>query len=284
MDPQNFAEILALTPLGDDIFEGRNPANGWKRVFGGQVLGHALAAASATVEGRECHSLHAYFLLGGDPAEPILYEVERLRDGGSFSTRRVQAKQHGKVIYSTIASFQAPETGFEHTTPMPDVPMPEDLPDEEALASKLPPAMRRLIDRSWPVEMRPVNLERYIHQDRPFKTNGIWIRARHPLPADASPVLHRCALAFASDYSLLEAGLMGHGYLIMDKRLQAASLDHALWFHRPFRVDEWLLFWQDSPTAQGGRALTRGSFFNMNGDLVASVAQEGLVRVRAAAA
>ena len=272
--------ILNLTSVGEDKFVGSSPANGWKRVFGGQVVAQALAAASHTVEGRDPHSLHAYFILGGDPAAPITYDVDRIRDGGSFTTRRVQARQHGSVIYSMIASFQKHEEGFEHAIPMPPTPMPEALPDEKMLAAQLPPPQRRYIDLTWPIEMRPVDIGRYLHPERPAPSHRIWCRARHPLPADLPSPMHQCVLAFASDYSLLESGLIGHGMLINDKRLQAASLDHALWFHRPFRADEWLLFVQDSPSAQGGRALCRGSFFTRDGVLVASVAQEGLLRER----
>ncbi len=272
--------ILNLTPLGEDKFEGTSPANGWKRVFGGQVVAQALVAATRTVEGRDPHSLHAYFILGGDPALPITYEVDRIRDGGSFSTRRVQAVQHGAVIYSMIASFQKQEAGFEHAIAMPKSPMPEDLSDEKTLAAQLPPQQRRYIDLTWPIEMRPVDIERYLHPERPAASHRIWCRARESLPYDLPTAMHQCVLAFASDYSLLESGLIGHGMLINDKRVQAASLDHALWFHRPFRGDEWLLFVQESPSAQGGRALCRGSFFNRDGVLVASVAQEGLLRER----
>jgi len=276
--------ILNLTSVGQDKFVGTSPANGWKRVFGGQVVAQALVAANRTVEGRDPHSLHAYFILGGDPAAPISYEVDRIRDGGSFSTRRVQAVQHGAVIYSMIASFQKHEIGFEHTITMPDSPMPEDLPDQTTLAAQMPPQQRKYIDLTWPIEMRPVDIGRYLHPERPAPLHRIWCRTRQPLPADTPAAMHQCVLAFTSDYSLLESGLIGHGLLINDQRLQAASLDHALWFHRPFRGDEWLLFVQDSPSAQGGRALCRGSFFNRQGVLVASVAQEGLLRERIIAA
>ena len=272
--------ILNLTPLGEDKFAGTSPANGWKRVFGGQVVAQALVAATRTVEGRDPHSLHAYFILGADPALPIIYEVDRIRDGGSFSTRRVQARQNGAVIYSMIASFQKHEVGFEHAIAMPDTPMPEDLPDDKTIAGLLPAPQRRYVDLTWPTELRPVDLDRYLHPERPASSHRIWCRSRQPLPADLPAALHQCVLAFASDYSLLESGLIGHGMLINDKRVQAASLDHALWFHRPFRGDEWLLFVQESPSAQGGRALCRGSFFNRDGVLVASVAQEGLLRER----
>ena len=279
--PDGLVSILDVSASGNDRFTGRSPANGWKRVFGGQVVGQALAAAVHTVEGRDPHSLHAYFILGGDPAVPIEYEVDRIRDGGSFTTRRVQAHQNGAVIFSMIASFQKREAGFEHTLTMPDVTPPEQLPDEAALALQLPIALRGFVETDWPVEMRVVDLDRYLSPGAPKPEHRIWMRARNRVPADWPLAMHQCALAFASDYSLLESGLIGHGLLLGDPRVQAASLDHAVWFHRPFRADEWLLYVQDSPSAQGARAFCRGSIFTRDGRLVASVAQEGLLRVRA---
>jgi len=272
--------ILDVRPLGEDKFQGLSPANGWARVFGGQVVGQALAAAIRTVEGRDPHSLHAYFILGGDPSVPIDYEVDRIRDGGSFTTRRVQARQRGAVIFSMIASFHRGEDGFEHAVTMPPSPPPEDLPNEATLRGKLPIALRGYVDLTWPVEMRIVDLDRYLDPSAPRPEHRIWMRARTPLPASLPLATHQCALAFASDYSLLETGLIGHGILLGDKRLQAASLDHAVWFHRPFRADEWLLYVQDSPSAQGARAFCRGNIFARDGRLVASVAQEGLLRMR----
>jgi acyl-CoA thioesterase-2 len=272
--------ILALTEQKPDLYLATSPQNGWKRVFGGQVIAQALAAAARTVEGRDPHSLHAYFILGGDPGQPIAYDVDRIRDGGSFTTRRVQARQNGTVIYSMIASFHKAEPGFEHAIAMPKVVMPEQLPDEAVVKAAAPKEFRKFIDLTWPIEMRPVDLERYLKPAEPRSQHCIWLRARKPLPVDLPFALHQCILAFASDYSLLEAGLMGHGMLLADPRIQGASLDHAIWFHRPFRADEWLLFVQDSPSAQGARALCRGSLFTREGVLVATVAQEGLLRQR----
>ena len=272
--------LLDVTRLAEDKFEATSPANGWKRVFGGQVVGQALAAAVRTVEGRDPHSLHGYFILGGDPSVPITYDVDRIRDGGSFSTRRVQARQHGSVIFSMIASFHKHEAGFEHTLVMPKVKPPEELLDEAALRAKLPMTLRGFVDLTWPIEMRVVDLDRYLDLNAPKAEHRIWMRARHPLPADLPMAMHQCVLAFASDYSLLETGLIGHGILLADQRIMAASLDHAIWFHRPFRADEWLLYVQDSPSAQDARALCRGSVFTREGLLVASVAQEGLLRRR----
>ena len=272
--------VLNVRAVGQDKFEATSPTNGWKRVFGGQVVGQALAAAVNTVEGRNPHSLHAYFILGGDPSIPIAYEVDRIRDGGSFTTRRVQAKQRGEVIFSMIASFHKQEAGFEHSLQMPNVAPPEQLPDEAALKAKLPIMLRGYVDLTWPIEMRVVDLERYLSPEQPRTEHRIWMRARRPLPSDLSLAMHQCALAFASDYSLLETGLIGHGMLLGDPRIMAASLDHAVWFHRPFRADEWLLYVQDSPSAQDARAFCRGSVFSRDGALVASVAQEGLLRLR----
>ena len=231
--------ILDVIPLEQDKFQGTSPANGWKRVFGGQVVAQALAAAVRTVDGRDPHSLHGYFILGGDPLVPIAYEVDRIRDGGSFTTRRVQAFQHGKAIFSMIASFHKPEPGFEHAITMPKVAMPEDLPDEATLRAKLPIALRGYVDLTWPIEMRVVDLDRYLHPAVAKAEHRIWMRARNPLPAGLPFTMHQCVLAFASDYSLLETGLIGHGILLGDPRIMAASLDHAIWFHRPFKSDEW---------------------------------------------
>ena len=272
--------LLDVAPQGQDRFQATSPANGWKRVFGGQVVGQALAAAVRTVDGRDPHSLHGYFILGGDPSTPIDYEVDRIRDGGSFSTRRVQARQRGEVIFSMIASFHKHEPGFEHTIPMPQVTQPEQLPNEAALREKLPIGLRGFVDLTWPVEMRIVDIERYLDPNTPRAAHRIWMRARDKLPADLPMAMHQCVLAFASDYSLLETGLIGHGMLIADPRVMAASLDHAIWFHRPFRADEWLLYVQDSPSAQDARAFCKGSIFTRDGVLVASVAQEGLLRLR----
>ena len=272
--------ILDVSAHGGDRFTGLSPTNGWQRVFGGQVVGQALAAAVRTVDGRDPHSLHAYFILGGDPSVPIEYEVDRIRDGGSFSTRRVQAYQRGAVIFSMIASFHKHEAGFEHAIVMPKVTPPEELSNEATLRAKLPIALRGYVDLTWPIEMRVVDLDRYLNPGTPKAEHRIWMRARNPLPADLPLAMHQCALAFASDYSLLETGLIGHGILLGDPRIQGASLDHAVWFHRPFRADEWLLYVQDSPSAQDARAFCRGSIFTRDGVLVASVAQEGLLRMR----
>ena len=278
--------ILDLEPLERNLFRGRSPNAGWQRVFGGQVIGQALLAACKTVEGRQPHSLHAYFMLPGDPAIPIIYEVERLRDGRSFSTRRVLAIQHGEAIFAMSASFQVAEPGLEHQMPMPDVPMPEELPDREemnrSVLPNMPDAVRAYYQRERPIEIRPVEFSRYASARKMEPKFNVWIRAMQALPDD--PAVHQSVLAYASDLMLLDSSLIAHGRTVFDKAIQGASLDHAMWFHRPFRADEWLLYAQDSPSTSGARGFARGLIFNRAGDLVASVAQEGLIRPRAVTA
>jgi len=232
-------------------------------VFGGQVLGQALVAALKTIDGRACHSLHAYFLRAGDPKTPILYEVERSRDGASFSARRVAAIQHGEQIFTMSASFQAEEDGLEHQTPMPDVPAPESLKSEHEwrieIASDLPEAMRAWFARPRPIEIRPVEpANRFAAGSHP-PYQIVWFRAVAPLPA--SEALHKCVLAYASDMTLLDTSLLPYGYNLFSSNLQLASLDHAMWFHRPFRADEWLLYVQDSPSASGDAVSTEARCF-----------------------
>ncbi|HRN88968.1 acyl-CoA thioesterase II [Hyphomicrobium sp.] len=275
--------LLDLEPLEVNLFRGVSPQVGRQRVFGGQVLGQALVAAVRTVdEPRTAHSLHAYFLLGGDPDIPILYEVERTRDGGSFSTRRVKAIQHGRVIFTMSVSFQRHEDGYEHALDMPDVPPPEALPSASELMGKLietlPDNMKSYWKRAQPVDLRPVDVSRYLAREPQPPQQSIWLKANGTLPDD--PSLHQCVLAYASDFTLLDTALIAHGKLLFDEDVQLASLDHALWLHRPFRADEWLLYVQDSPSASGARGFCRGSFFTRDGRLVASAAQEGLIRKR----
>ncbi|MEO8668312.1 MAG: acyl-CoA thioesterase II [Bauldia sp.] len=274
--------ILDLEPLEHNLFRGRSPQSGWQRVFGGQVIGQALVAAARTVEGRSAHSLHGYFMRPGDPKVPIIYEVDRIRDGKSFNTRRVVAIQHGEAIFTMAASFQIEEPGLSHQIPMPDVPPPESLPSEADLKKlfldSAPAVVRRYWERERPIEIRPVDLRHYVSRDVLDPVQRVWVKATHPLPDD--PGIHRCVLAYASDMTLLDTALFAHGRTIFDHDLQVASLDHALWFHRPFRADEWLLYAEDSPSASGARGLTRGSLFSRDGTLVASVMQEGLIRVR----
>jgi acyl-CoA thioesterase-2 len=272
--------ILDLEPLEHNLFRGRSFDPGWQRVFGGQVIAQALVAASRTVTDRYVHSLHSYFLRTGNPTAPILYEVERMRDGGSFSTRRVVAIQHGKPIFVMSASFHIREEGLEHQIAMPPVPAPEDLPVDGELTAKLlegaPPGVRLYWERLRPIELRPVDLAGFLQRAEPRHSQAIWIRAK--LAVGDDPVLNSCVLAYASDLTLLDTTLLAHGRSAFDPGLQVASLDHAIWFHRPFRVDDWLLYVEDSPSADGARGFNRGSLFDRRGVLVASVAQEGLVR------
>ncbi len=246
------------------------------------MIAQALVAAARTVEGREPHSLHGYFLLSGDPSVPIIYEVDRIRDGTSFTTRRCNAIQHGRPIFSLSASFQIKEVGLDHAVPMPDVPAPESLPAEAQLYAQFgaffPEAMRRWFAQERPIEIRPVDLSHYLGHKLSAPVQHVWLRATGRLPDD--PAVHRAVLAYLSDMTLLDTALVAHGRTLFDPALQVASLDHALWFHRPFRADGWLLYAQDSPNSSGARGLTRGLIFRREGDLVASVAQEGLIRLR----
>ena len=279
---QTLLEILDLEQLEVNLFRGRSPQDRWQRVFGGQVIGQALVAAVRTVDDRPPHSLHAYFLLGGDPKVPIIYEVDRIRDGKSFTTRRVNAIQHGRPIFSMIASFHADEEGFAHQAPMPDVPGPEQLPNEAEIRERVLPMMpepvRRYFERERPIEFRPVEYSRYLGKPMPEARFNVWMRSTDRLPDD--PAVHKCVLAYASDMMLLDCALVPHGRTVFDRSIMAASLDHALWLHRPFRADEWLLYSQDSPNANGARGFSRGLIYRSDGTLVASVAQEGLVRER----
>lgn len=278
----NLLSILDLEQLELNLFRGQSPKVGWQRVFGGQVIGQALVAASRTVEGRQPHSLHGYFMLPGDPKVPIIYEVDRIRDGRSFTTRRVVGIQHGHAIFSMSASYQVQEEGFSHQSTMPNVPGPDSLPSEEEMQGEIvramPEPMRTYYERERPIEMRPVEIQRYMSKVPMAPTFHVWIRATGALPDD--PAIHQAVLAYASDMTLLDTSLMPHGHTVFDKTIQAASLDHALWFHRPFRADEWLLYAQDTPNASGARGFSRGSIYQQDGTLVASVAQEGLVRDR----
>jgi acyl-CoA thioesterase-2 len=274
--------ILDLERIEDNIFRGRSPQVGWQRVFGGLVIAQALVASCRTVEGRPPHSLHGYFLLPGDPAVPIIYEVDRLRDGKSFATRRCNAIQHGRAIFSLSASFQVEEDGLAHALAMPDVPPPETLPSEAEMLEKfwaqLPEPARRWFGAPRPIETRPIDPSRYIRKTAGSPEQYMWLRATGALPDDAA--IHRAVLAYLSDMTLLDTALMVHGRTLFDPAFQVASLDHALWFHRPFRADDWLLFAQDSPSTSGARGFTRGLLFSRDGRLVASVAQEGLIRPR----
>ncbi|MCB1511893.1 MAG: acyl-CoA thioesterase II [Hyphomicrobiaceae bacterium] len=275
--------LLDLEQLEHNLFRGTSPSYGWQRVYGGQVLGQALVAAVRTVDpDRQAHSLHGYFLIGGDPKHPILYQVERIRDGGSFNTRRVTAIQHGRPIFAMSVSFHKAEDGFSHQALMPDVPPPEDLPSEQELRDRildrLPDNMKSYWQHERPIEMRIANPSRYLDRQKADPVQKIWMRANGKLPDD--PKLHQCVLAYASDFTLLDTALIAHGKLLFDTDIQLASLDHAMWLHRPVRADEWLLYVQDSPSAHGARGFCRGSVYTRDGVLVASTTQEGLMRPR----
>ena len=274
-------DILDLEVLEHDLFRGRSPQVGWQRVFGGQVVGQALVAATRTVKTRPVHSLHGYFLRPGDPAVPIVYQVDRIRDGGSFTTRRVVAIQHGKPIFSMAASFhQREENALSHQVAMPTAPAPEDLPGERELKERFlaeaPENVQAYWRRERPIELRPTNLDHYV-SDRSFDPHQqVWVRTTGPLPDD--PAIHAAVLAYASDMTLFDTALFAHGSSVFDRSMQLASLDHAMWFHAPFRIDDWLLYDQDSPFTGGARGFCRGSLWTRDGRLVVSTAQEGLMR------
>ena len=273
--------LLDLEPIEVNIFRGRSPDERVQRVFGGQVAGQALVAAVRTVEpDRHVHSLHAYFLRPGDPGIPILYEVDRIRDGRSFTTRRVVAIQHGKPIFNLSASFHVTETGYDHGSAMPeDLPDPESLPDFVEVWGPVigrTEEGRRWLERPRAIDMRYVDGLPTTRREPLPPRNRVWIRADGELPDD--PVLHTCVVTYASDMTLLDTALLPHGRSFTEPDVMMASLDHAMWFHRPFRADEWLLYDQDTPTAGGGRGLARGFFYGADGALAVSVVQEGLIR------
>jgi acyl-CoA thioesterase-2 len=255
----------------------------WQRVFGGQTIAQSLVAAQRTVEpDRHVHSLHAYFMRPGDITVPIIYEVERLRDGGSFTTRRVTAIQHGQAIFSLEASFQVDENGLEHQVPMPrGVARPEKLKTQRELldlAEHVPENIRRYWARERPLEIKPVTLEHYTSREKLPPEQNIWLRATGPVPDDRA--MQTAVLAYLSDMTLLDTSTFPHGRAVFDPDLQVASLDHAMWFHRPHPLDSWLLYTQDTPSSSGSRGFTRGALYAEDGTLIASVAQEGLIRLK----
>jgi len=280
---EDLVELLGLERLDRDLFRGKSQDLGWGAIFGGQVFGQALSAAAQTVTSdRAVHSAHGYFIRAGELAKPIIYEVDRLRDGRSFSARRVVALQEGEAIFSLAASFQVEEAGLEHQDPMPDVTAPETLQSETELArvfsAFLPEKVRSQAAIERPVEIRPVELRNPFSPTAQPPKRHLWYRVVDRLPDD--PALHRYLLAYASDFSFLGTSLDPHGVSFMTRGMQVASIDHAIWFHRPFRVDEWLLYDIESPSAAGARGIVRGRFFDRGGRLVASTVQEGLIRKR----
>jgi len=275
-------ELLHLETLEVNLFRGLSPDEDRQRVFGGQVAGQALVAAGRTVERGVVHSLHAYFLRPGDPRIPIVYEVDRIRDGKSFTTRRVVAIQHGRAIFNLSASFHVEEPGPEHQYPMPEVPAPETLPTiVEQLApheDKFPEAMVEWLKRERPIETRSARPPRWLDPDPGPREpeQHVWFRANGTLPDDR--LLHACVVAYASDLTLLDTATMAHVRSWDDEGFMIASLDHAMWFHRPLRADEWLLYHQKSPSAQAARGLAEGFIYRRDGTLAVTVIQEGLIR------
>ena len=276
-------DLLELEQLEVNLFRGVSPDEDRQRVFGGQVAGQALVAAGRTVDSdRRVHSLHAYFLRPGDPRIPIVYDVDRIRDGRSFTTRRVVAIQHGRAIFNLSASFHIDEPGPEHQYSMPDAPDPDTLPTMrerlEPYADRFPPAFVEWIGRDRPIDTRSTRLPRWLDPDpSPREPEQlVWFRADGKLPDD--PLLHACVVAYASDLTLLDTAVMSHAQSWDDEGFMIASLDHAMWFHRPMRADEWLLYHQKSPSAAGARGLAEGFIFRHDGALAVTVIQEGLMR------
>lgn len=284
MQQRALDDLIALLDLEEievNVFRGRSPDEPRQRVFGGQVAGQALVAAARTVDRGVVHSLHAYFMRPGDVGKPILYEVDRIRDGRTFTTRRVVAIQHGKAIFGLSASFQPPEDGPDHQMEMPDAPDPESLPTwgerAQAILEKVKnPEFRQWLQRERPIDTRNVDSRSPGEKVKRPPRQLVWVRANGRLPDELT--LHQCVVTYASDITLLDTATLPHAIAWNDPDFLMASLDHAMWFHRPFRADEWLLYAQDSPSASGARGFAMGHFFTRDGRLVASVVQEGLMR------
>jgi acyl-CoA thioesterase-2 len=277
---EDLVTLLDLEAIEVNIFRGQSPDENRQRVFGGQVAGQALVAATRTIDepDRMVHSLHAYFLRSGDPGVPILYEVDRLRDGKSFSTRRVVAIQHGKPIFNLQASFQRIESGLEYHIAMdPTTPPPESLPDFKTRMEPYKEQLGEWYHRPRPIDQRYVDGDPFSRKGNPRPGQRVWIRADGTLPDD--PVLHSCILTYASDMTLLDTALMPHGIGWSDGSVQMASLDHAMWFHRPFRADQWMLYQQTSVSTSNARGLAEGHIFTQDGLLAVTVVQEGLTRL-----
>jgi len=280
---EQLVELLSLEKIEENVFRGQSQDLGWGAIFGGQVLGQALSAAAKTVPpDRDVHSFHSYFLRPGAVDRPIVYDVDRIRDGTSFTTRRVSAIQRGHAIFTMAASFQIREEGFDHQDEMPEVPGPDGLPSETELArrsaGRIPPPLREGAVAERPIEIRPIDPNDLLMPRKRAPRSASWLRANGKLPDD--PALHRYLLAYASDFGFLGTSVYPHGVSWATPGMQIASLDHAMWFHRPFRMDDWLLEVVESPSASGGRGLVRGRFFTRDGKLVATTVQEGLIRKR----
>lgn len=277
---EDLLQHLKLEKIEEGLFRGQSQNLGFGRVFGGQVIGQALSAAKETVDDRYVHSFHSYFLRPGDDKKPIVYDVECIRDGGSFSTRRIRAMQYGKPIFYMTASFQSDEVGYEHQSSMPNVQGPDGLLSEyefyQQNLDKIPAHLHDIVACEKPIEIRHVQV------NNPFKPQvmdtrrQVWIKANGTLPND--PRVHRYLLSYASDFNFLPTALFPHGRSLLQKDMQVATIDHSMWFHRPFRMDEWVLYDMDSTSASGGRGLVKGQFFNQQGELVASAMQEGVIR------
>jgi len=282
---QQLIERLRLERIEHNLFRGQSQDLGWGAIFGGQVLGQALSAATQTVpDDRAVHSMHGYFLRQGDASRPVVYDVDCIRDGKSFTTRRVVAIQNGQAIFNLAASFQREEQGYDHQATMPSAPGPDGLASSLELATqraeRIPPVLRRMALAERPIEIRPVEPHDLLRPEPRRPQRSVWFRAADPLPDELS--LHRCLLAYASDFEFLGTAMQPHAISWLMPDMQVASLDHAMWFHRPFRMDDWLLYAIDSPSASGARGLVRGQLFTRDGTLVASTAQEGLIRHRGA--
>jgi len=277
---QDLLQHMTLERLEENVFSGDSRHLSGKNVFGGQILGQALVAASQTVEGRAAHSLHAYFLRLGDNTIPVTYEVDRIRDGRSYTTRRVVAIQRDKPIFNMSASFKTEEEGIEHQVVMPEVSGPDDLLNTIELArqieAEIPAKLSQFLTKERPIEFRPVQPAHPLHPEPCSPFRQIWIRTKGSLPDD--PAIHKALLAYTSDFSLLGTALLPHALSFSQESIRAASLDHAMWFHRDFRMDEWLLYDMDSPSASHGRGFSRGNIFTRDGKLIASVTQEGMIR------
>ncbi|ATO32073.1 acyl-CoA thioesterase II [Dickeya dianthicola] len=278
---QNLLNLLNLEKLEEGLFRGQSQDLGLRQVFGGQVVGQALSAAKQTVPAeRSIHSFHSYFLLPGDSQKPIIYDVETLRDGNSFSARRVSAIQNGRSIFYMTASFQTRESGFEHQSDMPQVTQPDDLPSEQDIARSMehliPPVMRQVFTNDRPIEIRPVKFHNPLKGDAAPPVRQVWCRANGAMPDDERT--HQYLLGYTSDCHFLLTALQPHGVGFLERGMQVATIDHAMWFHRPFRLDDWLLYSVESPSASGARGFVRGQFYTREGVLVASSVQEGVIR------